>query len=231
MHRKLAKGSCLGGGQGKLPLPASAQSTACRRRAEGPSRGDSEEVAHTMAAARCFSCTTPRRRTHEAWLREARRRGLCAGDPHPRPGRPHTSSPWLCTERRAEGLNYYQTRRAEGREGTGKATKAELKGPGKGWERGRGGAVGPNLQGTGGGGAEMQPGPGPLFLCRLVPASSSTACPWGAWIPLRGQKSGSSSGQPPPAPRKPASQCQGTQLPLPAWTPGMHRPCAGPFPT
>lgn len=64
----------------------------------------------------------------------------------------------------------------------------------------------------------MQPGPSPLFLCGLVPASSSAACPWGAWIPLRGQKSGSSSGQPSPAPRKPAGQCRGTQLPLPAWT-------------
>lgn len=77
----------------------------------------------------------------------------------------------------------------------------------------------------------MYPGPSPLFLCRLVPASSSIACPWGAWIPLQGQKSGSSSGQPSPAPRKPAGQHQGTQLPLPAWTGcPTHPACTGPAP-
>lgn len=89
-------------------------------------------------------------RAHGAWRREAGGRGPCAGDPQP-PAReaPH-ELPRPRTEPRAEGLNDYQTRCADdGREGTGKAAEVELKDPGKGWERGRGGAVGPSLQGRG----------------------------------------------------------------------------------
>lgn len=50
-----------------------------------------------------------------------------------------------------------------------------------------------------------------------------TSCPWEAWISLQSQKSGSSSSQHSPAPRKPARQCQGTQMLLPVWT-GWSQP-------
>lgn len=78
----------------------------------------------------------------------------------------------------------------------------------------------PNLHGRG---CRDAARPTLVFLCRFIPASLSTACPWEAWISLRSQKSGSSSSQHSPAPRKPAGQCQGTQLLLPVWT-GQPQP-------
>lgn len=120
-------------GGGALPLPASA---GARPAGAKPRRGEQAGKGGMRA--------------HGAWRGEAGGRGPCAGDPQP-PAReaPH-ELPRPRTEPRAEGLNDYQTRCADdGREGTGKAAEVELKDPGKGWERGRGGAVGPSLQGRG----------------------------------------------------------------------------------
>lgn len=139
----LAARPCLGGpstesrprgaARGALPLPASA---GARPAGAKPRRGEQAGKGGMRA--------------HGAWRGEAGGRGPCAGDPQP-PAReaPH-ELPRPRTEPRAEGLNDYQTRCADdGREGTGKAAEVELKDPGKGWERGRGGAVGPSLQGRG----------------------------------------------------------------------------------
>lgn len=124
-----------GGARGALPLPASAGARPAGAGAK-PRRGEQAGKGGMRA--------------HGAWRGEAGGRGPCAGDPQP-PAReaPH-ELPRPRTEPRAEGLNDYQTRCADdGREGTGKAAEVELKDPGKGWERGRGGAVGPSLQGRG----------------------------------------------------------------------------------
>lgn len=154
-----------GGARGALPLPASA---GARPAGAKPRRGEQAGKGGMRA--------------HGAWRGEAGGRGPCAGDPQP-PAReaPH-ELPRPRTEPRAEGLNDYQTRCADdGREGTGKAAEVELKGPGTGWERGRGGASGRACRGGGcGHAARAQPPlplrPRPSFLiCGLSLGSLDSA--------------------------------------------------------
>lgn len=129
-------------GAGALPPPATVRGTACRRQAKGPSAGGKARHLHTQPAA-ATSPHTPQHTPRLLW--GGPRRGLRAGSPHPRSGRPHTSSPLgraLSGGRKA----LMRTRRCRREGGTGKETAQNTEGVGAEEERG---APGPGLQGRG----------------------------------------------------------------------------------